>query len=116
MKPFDLAPISAYAGLAAADARGQWTTADVAQWVYTRTDDIVGYRRVAPDTDDYRVERTDGDYIVFCLEHDDDDNVDGWTHTRYDRDDNECSTGGNPIAFISDLARAMYEIMDWAEA
>lgn len=114
MHIIDLASVDAYAGLNAADARGQWTTADVAQWCYSNSDNIINHERIAPDDWAVRVHRADGEYMDFRLEYDADDNIDGWTWTLYDQQGDGYSTGGNPLEFNSDLKRAMLDIIDWA--
>lgn len=116
MYAVDLTSVSAYAGVAADDPRGQWTTADLAQWCYSSTDEIVQYDLITPGDEAYLLERADGNCMAFCLEHDDAGNIDGWTFTLYDRDGDECSTGGDPITYVSDLWRALLEIIDWADS
>lgn len=115
MHIIDLTHFETYAGLTANDPRGQWTTADLAQWCYSNTDSIINHQRISPDDWAERVDRADGEHIAFRLEYTDADNIEGWTYTRYDRNGDECSTGGNPITCTRELKRAMLDIIDWAE-
>lgn len=112
----NLTDFAAYAGLAADDPRGQWTTANLAQWAYSNSDDVIDYRRVAPDDEGYSVERSDGSTIVFALEYDEDDTVDGWTYTEYDTAGDPITTDGDGFDHISGLASAAEYIVNWAAA
>lgn len=112
----NLTDFAAYAGLAADDPRGQWTTANLAQWAYSNSDDVTEYRRVAPDADAYSVERADGAKIVFSLEYDEDDTVDGWTYSEYDTAGDLITTDGDGFDHISGLASAAEYIVNWAAA
>lgn len=112
----NISDFATYAGLAATDPRGQWTTADLAQWAYSDSDDVIDYRRVTPDDDAYSVERADGAKIIFALEYDDDDNVNGWTYTEYDTAGDPITTDGDDFNHISGLASAAEYIINWAAA
>ena len=103
-----------YAGLRADDPRGQWNTADFAQFLYSHSDVVEDYERIAPDTTDYRIIRADDATAAVAIEYNDDDTVDGITYTLYDSEGDECSTGGHPVTVVEDLARAASELLVWA--